>query len=380
MVAVSVDQPLSEEDLILIRKLEKQTPEIMILLTKADLVSGEQLKSVVQYVGSQLGDKLGRELLIFPVSIRMGHEESVAELKTNIQARLKGSFAGVEDRIIRHKLAALLESCRSYLELSHQAARSGVQAKEQLSNTLEEEWKFLSSLEDDCLLVVNQYSNRIRQSLEECFVSKTQELTSRFQGDLEIKFREWRGNLAEESRWYREWLESHLVSELDRLGRENQDVWKRLVREAEDTLNRDLQAFRDRISLKVREALQCDYAGAVFEANPEPLEMPSTYIGLVFDTAFEIIWFLIPMRFFRPLAHRHFLRSLPWQLEKHLYRLTSEWTERITGSIQEMMEKANKYVRDELESLDNLLKEKGDDSGDIGEDLARLAELRKIIF
>jgi hypothetical protein len=171
-----------------------------------------------------------------------------------------------------------------------------------------------------------------------------------------------------------------LVSELDRLGRENQDVWKKHVREAEESLNRDLRAFRDRISLKVREALQFEYAGAVFEANPAPLETPSTYIGLVFETALENIWFLIPMPVFRLLVHQHFLRSLPWQVEKHLYRLTSEWTEKVMDSIQGMMENADKYVRDELESLANLLSEKADASEEILEDLSRLEEVRKLIY
>lgn len=379
MVAVSVDQPLSEEDLVLIRKLEEQTPEIMILLTKADLVSPEQLKSVVQYVGSQLRVNLGRELPVFPVSIRPGYENSVSDLKNVLQTKQQGSLAGGEDRIIRHKLKALLKSCHGYLEFSLQASHSGAQARERFSQALEEEWSFLSTMENEFPLAVNQTSLRIRQSLEGCFVSKLQELAGKFQEDLVVKLREWRGNLAEESRWYREWLESRLVLELDRLGRENQEVWKSHVREAEDTLNRDLRAFRDRISLKVREALQFEYAGVAFEANPASLEIPSTYIGLVFDTAFENIWFLIPMLIFRPLVHRHFLGSLSWQVEKHLYRLTSEWTERVKDSIQGMMEKAEKYICDELESLEHLLREKTDDSGNIEKDLARLTELQKLV-
>jgi GTP-binding protein EngB required for normal cell division len=379
LVAVAVDQPLGEEDRVLLRKLEEQTPFIVILLTKADLISGEKLESVVQYVDSQLTENFERELPVFPVSTRPGYEESVSRLKNSLQARLGGNRTSEENKIILYKLEAILKNCRGYLGLSLRAARSGTLSGTKLSQAIEEEWVFLSTLEDNFHLVVDQSSRRIRESLESCFVSKSQELTRKLQRELKEKLLGWRGNLAEESRWFQEWLDSQLVSELDRLGRENQDVWKVHVRKVEGGLNRDLQAFGDRISIKIKEALQYEYAGTSFEAKSTPLEKPSTHLDRVFDTPFEIIWFLIPMPVFRVLVHRHFINSLPWQVEKHLYRLSSEWTERIMDSIQGMMEKAGKHVRDELESLANLLKERMDASGSIEKDLGRLGELESLI-
>lgn len=76
LVAVSADHPLSEEDLSLIRSLEEHTPKTLLLVTKADLVSGEQMGSILGYVRSQLKDRLGREIPVLPVSIKPGYEET----------------------------------------------------------------------------------------------------------------------------------------------------------------------------------------------------------------------------------------------------------------------------------------------------------------
>ncbi|HEY5191788.1 MAG TPA: dynamin family protein, partial [Candidatus Deferrimicrobium sp.] len=53
LVAVSVNHPLSEDDLLLLNDVFSHTPEAAILLTKADLVSGEELASVIEFTRSQ---------------------------------------------------------------------------------------------------------------------------------------------------------------------------------------------------------------------------------------------------------------------------------------------------------------------------------------
>jgi len=51
LLAVSSDRPLSEHDLELIRELTHYTPNIMLLLTKADLLSSEQQEEVIAFSG-----------------------------------------------------------------------------------------------------------------------------------------------------------------------------------------------------------------------------------------------------------------------------------------------------------------------------------------
>ena len=59
LVAVSCDAPLSERDLGLLEELRRHTPKIVLLLTKADLLSPAQRAEVLAFVERQLGAEMG---------------------------------------------------------------------------------------------------------------------------------------------------------------------------------------------------------------------------------------------------------------------------------------------------------------------------------
>jgi GTP-binding protein EngB required for normal cell division len=54
LVAVSVDPPLSQRDIDLLKSLYQYTPKVAVLLTKVDLLSEQELEEVVEYVRAQL--------------------------------------------------------------------------------------------------------------------------------------------------------------------------------------------------------------------------------------------------------------------------------------------------------------------------------------
>jgi GTP-binding protein EngB required for normal cell division len=81
LVAVSVDHPLSEDDLLLLNDVSRHTPEAILLLTKADLVSGEELASVIEFTRSQATTRTGKEWRILPVWRRRSIGRSVSASK-----------------------------------------------------------------------------------------------------------------------------------------------------------------------------------------------------------------------------------------------------------------------------------------------------------
>ena len=70
LVAVSCDAPLSERDLELLDALHQHTPKIVLLLTKADLLTEAQRAEVRRFVSKQLQAKGIMELPVFFYSIR----------------------------------------------------------------------------------------------------------------------------------------------------------------------------------------------------------------------------------------------------------------------------------------------------------------------
>src|SRR4030042_2305743 len=75
LLAISSDRPLSGNDLQLIRDLRKPTPKIVLLLTKADLLSPEQQKEVVHFFLTALQRELHEEFAIFLYSTRLDTEQ-----------------------------------------------------------------------------------------------------------------------------------------------------------------------------------------------------------------------------------------------------------------------------------------------------------------
>ena len=67
LVAVSVDPPLSQRDIDLLKSLYQYTPKVAVLLTKADLLSEPELAEVVEYVRAQLARNSSRNASGLPL-------------------------------------------------------------------------------------------------------------------------------------------------------------------------------------------------------------------------------------------------------------------------------------------------------------------------
>ncbi len=61
IVTISSDRPLSENDLDLIRELMDYTPRVVLLLSKADLLSEEQQHQVVSFFKATLKKELNKD-------------------------------------------------------------------------------------------------------------------------------------------------------------------------------------------------------------------------------------------------------------------------------------------------------------------------------
>ncbi len=365
LVAVSSDHPLSEDDLSLIQQLEESTPKTILLVTKADLVSKEQMESILGYVRFQLKNRLNHGITVMPVSTRPGYEEALESLRRFLLDHLVSHSSLESEKILRFKLQALLKSCRGYLELALKAAQAGQKAREELSGLIKGEWQYIATLDNELYNLQDIASHRIRQALEERLLPNRNGLALDLQSELEMDIRGWRSHLGKETEKYQNWLEQRLTQRLGLLGREYAPAVEIHVREAEASVNRAARAFADRISDKVKEALHFDYAGPVFGgevARPEKLSM---HLGNVFDTPFEGVWFLVPMWIFRPLVHRHFLKSIPRQVENHIYRLCTQWTEAMMETVKSMTKDFQRHVRDEMETIQGLMEGRQDSGEDL---------------
>ncbi len=169
LVAVSVNHPLSEDDLLLLNDVSRHTPEAVLLLTKADLVSGEELASVIEFARSQAASRTGKAWTVLPVSNRPGFEGMRAEVAKYLRERIAGRREEAFGEIARHKVRALVAGCREYLTLAERAAEAAGAARSDLIEALERERRDFGSVRGEIRLLCNHLKAEVRSAADERF-------------------------------------------------------------------------------------------------------------------------------------------------------------------------------------------------------------------
>jgi hypothetical protein len=103
-----------ENALNLIRELDRYTPRIILLLTKADLLSQGQQDEVVRFFQETLKRELHRDLPIYLFSNRVDTELFQHRLEMEIINPLTRNRDVEFGRILRYKVQSLAKSCRGY--------------------------------------------------------------------------------------------------------------------------------------------------------------------------------------------------------------------------------------------------------------------------
>jgi hypothetical protein len=195
----------------------------------------------------------------------------------------------------------------------------------------------------------------------------------RWTARLRVAMAGWRGDLRKTAEQFAQWTYEAIEEQLGPHSHQHgEELIARHLAAAQASLSRVVQAFQDRLAQAVTEALHTPFSGARFDAAVRSPERPDVRVSRVFDIPFEILWFLIPMAVFRPVANRHFVRRLPWEVEKNLHRLAMQWVQAIEASIDDLGRQAREFMREELATIDRLVLESQDQRPALEQALATL--------
>lgn len=372
LVAVSVNHPFSGQDLSLLSEVFRHTPEAAILLTKADLVTRHQLDAVVEFTREQIARQTGRKLPILPFSIHPSHSGLRAEVLSFLRQRI---VAGREERfrgIMRHKARALLAECRSYLRLSEAAAEAAGTAREELARVLRQEQEEMGAIRGEAAVFARELKSRVRTTSGEKYHAHRGELAERLRLALEPQAGEWRGNFADTTRRFQEWLREALERELMELSGRGEEYLASYLLTAQASLQRTVRAFQDRLAERIEAALGVSFEGASFHAAIREPAHPDVRVGRIFDVSLDLLWFLIPMALARKPLLRHFRKRIVWEAEKNLSRLSSQWADAVNGSIDHLVRQAMEFLADELSTIERLVARSPDNRDRIRQALAEL--------
>jgi GTP-binding protein EngB required for normal cell division len=355
LLAVSADRPLSENDLQLIRELMQHTPKIVLLLTKADLLSTEQQGEVIRFFEETLKRELNREFPIFLYSTRIDMEQFRDRLEAGLLFKLSLNRDFEFRKILQYKMQSLLRGCLGYLDIALKSSLQVDRDRDGLRKQILDE-KVNYDLVREELFIIGRENQRQTRILIMNYLDQLQKpLRDKVKGRLHEEMPAWQGNLWRLTRRYEEWVADTMTEEMRRISKTEHRHFYGTHKKAHASFSRSLDAFRSLLGQNIEKVLGVRLAEADWKIEVSEPEHPDIKAVRPFDYHFDLIWFLIPMFIFRRIFEKNFLSKIAHEVEANLSRLAAQWEDRINRSIEEMRKQALKYVKDELATIEALL-------------------------
>ena len=374
IVAVSSDRPLSDNDLELIRELTRHTPNIILLLTKVDLLLPDQRTEVVQFLEKTLEKELGKRFPVFCFSTRVDTEQYNRRIEMEILLKLSTNRDIEFRNILRHKVRSLASVCINYLEIALKSALQADRERDEIRRRILDERLSLTAIQEDLMLITRENSRQTRTFIMQHLGRLEQPLREKLTEDLRGELPRWKGNLWRLTRRYEEWLTENMTAVLESISRTENRYFLGTLKKSRAAFDRALFSFRALLGQNIETVLGLKLAEADWRIEvAEPSHSDVGFIR-VFDFHFDLLWFLIPMFLFRKLFEKHFLALIPRAAEMNLSRLGAQWESRINVTIEEMRKQAAGYVKDEIATIEALLEGSSGRTEEIQELIAGLQE------
>ena len=405
IVAVSSDAPLSERDLALLDELRRHTPKIVLLLTKADLLTEAQRVEVLAFVRQQLNRSSRREeaqtskseisqSLLTSAATKSAEKNDAFELPVFFYS-IKPELAGLKpillkelfqpllqhqaeatSQIARHKFVSLVSQTLNYLQIALAAATQAESSRQALREKLAEERRHFDSLREELRVMANQWSAQaLDWSLDRLQPAK-RELQGKVTVELQMQFARWRLRLPAFIESYGHWLRDFLNREISRASHTQRAMFCEPLAKVRQHLARSLRAFQDRLAAHVKTALGLSLTPHEFNLEVSEPSAPPVSVGVAFDVPLDLLGYLIPMTLARPLVERRLSRRARYEVEKNLSRLAADWRNRISVAIEELRAQTERYARDELATLEQMLAQTNSNEPQLREAIRELEAAR----
>ncbi len=355
VLAVSADRPLSENDLQLIRELTQYTPKIVLLLTKADLLTPPQQEEVVRFFESTLKRELNREFPIFLFSTKTETGKFRHRLEVELFFKLALNRDFEFRKILQHKANSVIRGCLGYLELALRTSLQADEDRESLRQQILDEKVSFESMREQLFFIARENQKQTRVFIMNILQGLMKPLWTEVMQRLEAEMKTWRGNLWKLTRRYEQWVADTMEEEMRRVSKKEHRHFYGTLKKAHAGLARSLEAFRVILNSNVQKVLGVSLAEAEWDIKIAEPEQPDIRTFRASNYNLDLIWFLIPMFIFRRAFEKRFLEKVPWEVETNINRLAAQWEDRINAAIDGMHKQAVQYVRDETATIESLL-------------------------
>jgi len=378
LVAVSVDPPLSQRDIELLKSLYQYTPKVGILLTKADLLSPQELEEVVEFVRAQLAKNFPGTPQVFPYSTKPGFERFRQAVEAELVTGTLEHFAEERESILVRKMETLLRECGDYLTMSLKAAEMIQSDRQALKQQVIGEKEIVDEVKSAVRLVVQHAAAGTRSMVSVHLEKHQNELERALLETFESEFPKWNRSLATMLSSFEDWLGNALRDELTALSIRERTSFLAPLHKVRKQAFRALQQFRDRLSDRTMRAFGVPLRTTETEINVVEPSTPDIRVGRVFDRNWELLSPLLPVWMIKAAVHRHFSRAIAYLVYQNLSRLSTQWEESINGALGGVEKEARRRLDELIGTVEHLVESSSNEQApQLRADLERLEKARK---
>ncbi|MBN9103871.1 MAG: dynamin family protein [Propionibacteriaceae bacterium] len=374
LIAVNSTQPLSHDDVELVRLVQPHTPNIIVVLTKIDLLDQADLCAVTAHIRGQLHDRTGLTPPIVAISTAGRHAAQREQLRELLHG-LNENHRTVSTRLAEHRTGQLTGECRSYLRLARAAATSTDLAVEGLRRALAVETGRLPTLAQQARAQLRPVSDAMVATTQDAVRRALPSVVRGVVGDLERELPTWKGTLAGETAHFHSWIEQALTEALGPFGERATHGLDGLLADGLEPVQRMGEAFLQRLERLVSEATGEELTLPVPELHPAALDPVDVMVGAIFDSHLEVVSWAVPMGLARGAVHRHFVSMVPWQVEKNLTRTAYRTAEAATRRLNQTLDDHIGQLAAIVRTCEQLVDSRPDDLAAIDADLEVLESL-----
>jgi len=355
LLAVSSDRPLSQHDLDLIRELTSHTPNIILLLTKVDLLSKEQQEEVTAFFSQTLQRELHRTLPVYLYSTKNNTDEYRISIEQDIFQTIAANRDYEFLRILHYKTQSLAQSCLGYLRIALQSSLQADLNREGLRNQILNEKVNESLMREELGIIAREHQRQTRPLIATYLEPFSIPLIKKVKNKLEKDISVWQGNLWQLSRHYESWMAETLSGEMHQLSKTEHIHFLGTLKKAHAKFSRSLEAFRKFLDENIENVLGVRLAQVDWNIDVAEPDHPDIAFTKSFDIHLDLLWFLIPMFLFRRIFERHFISGVPKEVEINLSRLAYQWEKSVNNAVEAMRLQAITYIQEELATIESLL-------------------------
>jgi GTPase SAR1 family protein len=372
IVAVSAERPLSQEDLELIKELSWYCKKIALVLTKTDLFNESQLNEIKSFIKNTIWQSQKKEIPLFGYSIYANNSNFRGEILDAFIRPLGINTPEKLDEIKGYKLLRLAEKSKSFALLALQAALKRENEKDSIRKLIKELEQNQHYHKDEIVLFSRNFKEGVWLRLEELVMHDFNQILTKLKIRFEKDFKPEGGLLFAYSRKFELWLKEALGDELKQIDENINGKVNDMVLEPLGYFEYSSAKFRQRLQDSLLRLFETGLPDASLSIEFTGVPHPDVSVYRAFDSHIDTLLFFLPVRVFGRLFRKHFLKQLPLETEKNLYRYISGMTEKIFKAIDLLNAQAIGFIGYETKTAIDILQS---DAGNLDEVRQSLADL-----